>query len=84
MSSVVTANTVKVYDRVFPLRMGAPPGAGSSSSFDGFVEQCFHPIQVALKQQVQGEPSEVQPSYNLVSPVVRTLSQWLRTSSQSR
>lgn len=33
---VVTATTVKVYDRVYPLRMR--PGKGSSKGLDSFVE----------------------------------------------
>ena len=49
---VVTSTTVKVYDRVFPLRMG--PKAGSSVSapaFEEFVERCFNPIKGMLEQE---------------------------------
>jgi hypothetical protein len=43
---VVTSTTVKVYDRVFPLRMGANvKGKNNTPQFEDFVEKCFSPMQ---------------------------------------
>ena len=43
LGPLTIATTVKVYDGVFPLKMG-PGTKGSTSKFDTFVEQAFEPL----------------------------------------
>ena len=42
--STVVATTVRVYDNVFPLRMGPTDGRHIEQDFDSFVDQTFEPL----------------------------------------
>ena len=42
--STVVATTIRVYDNVFPLRMGPTDGRHIEQDFDSFVDQTFEPL----------------------------------------
>ena len=44
LGEVITATTVRVYERVMPLRMQPRKGQYGSQEFDSFVEKVFHPL----------------------------------------
>jgi hypothetical protein len=53
LHEVVTATTVRVYDRVYPLRMGPKEGKYGSQEFDNFIDKVFHPlIETELEPKV--------------------------------
>jgi hypothetical protein len=52
LHEVVTATTVRVYETVYPLRMGPKKGKYGSQEFDSFVDKVFHPlIQSELEEE---------------------------------
>ena len=66
LGEVVTATTVRVYERVKPLRMQPEKGQYGSQEFDTFVDKVFNPMLIAAD-------SEVQQPEGAESPVTDTL-----------
>ena len=65
LGEVVTATTVRVYERVKPLRMQPRKGQYGSQEFDTFVDKVFNPMLIAADSEVQqpeGAEAEVQQS----------------------
>ena len=53
LGEVVTATTVRVYERVKPLRMQPKKGQYGSQEFDTFVDKVFNPMLIAADSEVQ-------------------------------
>ena len=65
LGEVVTATTVRVYERVRPLRMQPKKGQYGSQEFDTFVDKAFNPMLIAAGSEVQqpeGAETQVQQS----------------------
>ena len=63
LGQVVTATTVRVYERVKPLRMQPKKGQYGSQEFDTFVDKVFNPMLRVAEggvQQPEGAEAEVQ------------------------
>ena len=53
LGEVVTATTVRVYERVKLLRMQPKKGQYGSQEFDTFVDKVFNPMLIAADSEVQ-------------------------------
>ena len=53
LGEVVTATTVRVYERVKPLRMQPKKGQYGSREFDTFIDKVFNPMLIAADSEVQ-------------------------------
>ena len=65
LGEVVTATTVRVYERVKPLKIQPKKGQYGSQEFDTFVDKVFTPMPIAAGSEVQqpdGAEAEVQQS----------------------
>ena len=58
IGQTVIATTVKVYDNVFPLRMGPDKGGYKEQDFDKFVDHTFEPLLMLQGSSSDGVETE--------------------------